>query len=175
MTKTIIRWFRCEAADSRTSLKKIAGRIRLLALGLLALGTLSISGCVGLTSATNPSGQQKQNTPGSAAMAVSPSSINFGSVAVGSIASQSITVSNTGGSNLSVTQDSISAQGFAVTGMPLPMTIGAGKQSTLNVVFSPKSSGRISGAVSVMSDASNSPASIPVTGTGVAATSLLNA
>ena len=156
-------------------MKTVAGRIRLLALGLLALGTLSISGCVGLTSATNPSGQQKQNTPGSAAMAVSPSSINFGSVAVGSVVSQSITVSNTGGSNLSVTQDSISTRGFAVTGMSLPMTIGAGGQSTLNVVFSPKQLGRISGAVSVMSNASKSPASVNVSGTGVAATSLLKA
>src|ERR1700737_5531108 len=55
------------------------------------------------------------------------------------------------------------------------MTSGAGGQSTLNVVFSPKELGRISGAVSVMSNASKSPASVNVSGTGVAATSLLKA
>lgn len=153
-----------------------AGRTGLLALCLLVLGTLSISGCVGLTGATNLSGQPKQNAPGTAAaISVSPPSINFGPVAVGSTVSQSITVSNAGRSNLIVTHESIAAQGFTVTGLSLPMTIGAGKQSTINLLFSPRATGRASGAISVMSNAANSPATVTISGTGVSTTSLLNA
>src|SRR5712664_1325252 len=187
VSNPIIRGFRRASEYSQTSgcglylepagkLMAGAGRTGLLALCLLVVGTISISGCAGLAGAANPSGQPNQPPPGTAAaISVSPPSINFGSVAVGSTVSQSITISNTGGSNLIVTQESITAQGFTLTSVSLPMTIGAGKQSTINLLFSPTATGIASGVVSVMSNAANSPATVTVSGMGISTTSLLNA
>ena len=187
MSNPIIRGVRCESEYFQTSgcglyleptgkLMAGAGRTGLLALCLLVVGTISISGCAGLAGAANPSGQPNQPPPGTAAaISVSPPSINFGSVAVGSTVSQSITISNTGGSNLIITQESITAQGFTMTSVSLPMTIGAGKQSTINLLFSPTATGIASGVVSVMSNAANSPATVTVSGMGISTTSLLNA
>jgi Abnormal spindle-like microcephaly-assoc'd, ASPM-SPD-2-Hydin len=142
------------------------------ALALLLFAVLSSSGCIGLTSATKP-GSGQQSTPGAATISVEPASIKFGSVGLGGTASQSVTISNGGGSNLVVTQASTTAAGVTITGISLPMTIGAGKQSTFNVVFSPKAAGAVSGVISVMSDLSSSPSTISLSGTGMAASAVL--
>jgi hypothetical protein len=102
-----------------------------------------------------------------------PASVSFGSVALGSSASQSVTITNGGGSNLKVTQASTTAAGVTITGITLPLTIEAGKQSTFNVIFAPKTAGALSGKVSVMSDVSSSPSTVSLSGTGMAATALL--
>jgi hypothetical protein len=142
------------------------------ALALLLFAILSSSGCIGLTGATKPKSSQ-QNTPGAATISVAPASVSFGSVAVGGAASQSVTISNGGGSNLTVMQASSTAAGVTITGISLPLTIGPGKQSTFNVVFSPKAAGALSGNVSVLSDISSSPSTVSLSGTGMAATALL--
>jgi len=147
----------------------IAHRALLL---LLFCGTLSISGCIGLANLPGSANQAK--SPSGISLSVSPGSVNFGSVAVGGTVSQSVTISNTSASSISITQESTVANGFTIGGASLPVTIGAGQQSTLNVVFSPKSQGAISGNVSVMSSASSIPSTVTVSGTGVAPQALLN-
>ena len=142
------------------------------ALVLLLFAILASSGCVGLTGATKPASSQ-QNTPGGATISVAPASVSFGSVAVGGAASQSVTISNGGGSSLTVTQASTTAAGVTITGISLPLTIGPGKQSTFNVVFSPKAAGALSGNVSVMTDISSSPSTVSLSGNGMAVTALL--
>ncbi len=142
------------------------------ALALLLSAILSSSGCIGLTGASKPASSQ-QTTPGAAAISVEPSSIHFGSVAIGGKASQSVTISNTGGSSLTVTKASTPAAGVTITGISLPLTIGAGKQSTFDVVFSPKAAGALSGVISVTSDLSSSPSTVSLSGTGMAATAFL--
>jgi hypothetical protein len=177
MSEAFIRGFRLECENSRTSSSKTdAGRFRLLALHLFVLGILSISGCTAVTGTTNTSGQQNQiTTATAAAISLSPPSVSFGPVAVGNTVSQSITVSNTGGSDLFITQASVAAQGITVSGISLPMTVSAGAQSTFDVVFSPIATGNVSGAVSVLSNASSSPATVAFNGSGVPATFLLDA
>jgi hypothetical protein len=142
------------------------------ALALLFSAILSTSGCVGLTGAAKPASSQ-QSTPGAAAISLAPASIKFGSVPVGGTASQSVTISNNGGSDLTVTQASATAAGVTVKDISLPLVVGAGKQSTFDVVFSPKTAGALSGNVSVMSDLSSSPSTVSLSGTGMAATALL--
>jgi hypothetical protein len=125
-----------------------------------------------LTGAAKPA--DSTPPPSAAAISVSPSSVNFGSVAVGGSVSQSVTISNSGGSALTVTQASTAASGITITGANLPMTVGAGKQSIITIVFSPQSKGAVSGNVTVMSNASSSPSTVAVSGTGVTAAALLN-
>jgi Abnormal spindle-like microcephaly-assoc'd, ASPM-SPD-2-Hydin len=145
-----------------------------LALALVFSCMISILGCTGITVAPAASTQKSQSAPAAAAISVSPQSISFGSVAVNGTLSQSVTISNTGGSNLTVTQASTSAGGFTITGMPFPLVIGPGSQSTLNILFSPKSAAAVTGDVSITSDAANSPASVAVSATGIPSTSLLS-
>jgi Abnormal spindle-like microcephaly-assoc'd, ASPM-SPD-2-Hydin/HYDIN/CFA65/VesB-like, Ig-like domain len=145
---------------------------RLAALLLLLCATLSVSGCIGLTGATKPA--SSPSTPAAADISVSPTTVNFGSVAVGGSVSQSVTVSNPGGSTLTVTQASTSASGFSITGASFPMTIGAGKQSIFTIAFAPQSKGAVSGTVSVVSDASSAPSAVSISGTGVTSSTLLN-
>jgi hypothetical protein len=141
-------------------------------LALLIFAILSSSGCVGLTGAAKP-GSSQQSTPGAAAISVEPASIKFGSVGVGGTASQSVTISNGGGSNLMVTRASSTAAGVTIKGISFPLTIDAGKQFTVDVVFSPKVAGVLSGNVSVMSNISSSPSMVSLSGMGMTATALL--
>jgi len=79
-----------------------------LALCLLVVGTLSIFRVapVSLARRIRPASQTSPPKELRRPFRCRPPSINFGSVAVGSTVSQSITISNTGGSNLIVTQES---------------------------------------------------------------------
>ena len=155
------------AAHSDSMSKKY---ISVAVLVLLAIAILSISGCSGIASAPGNS-----SSNGAATISVAPASIRFGSVPLTSTASQSVTIMNGGGSNLIVTQVNTSAVGVTITGVSLPLTIGAGKQFTFNVIFSPKAAGTLSGDISVMSDASSSPSTVSLSGIGMAATAVLTA
>ncbi len=136
--------------------------------------TLYSTGCIGLTSASkSPSTQQA--AAGAAAISVNPASIGFGSVPVGNTSSQSVTISNGGGSNLTITQANTTVAGVTLTGTSLPLVIGAGKQATFDVIFSPKAAGALSGDISIMSNLSSSPSTVTLSGTGMAATALLTA
>jgi len=167
-----IKWFvgaeKCAPQTNSTGKKAIP----VVALALLFSTLLPNTGCIGLTSASKPASSQP-STPGAAAISIAPASVGFGAVALGDTASQSVTISNNGGSDLTVTQISTAAAGVKITGMTLPLTISAGKQGTFNVIFSPKAPGAVSGRVSVMTDISGSPSTVSVSGTGMAATALL--
>lgn len=135
------------------------------------------SGSVAITSnASNPSltiilggtGIQPQIT-------ATPSTVSFGSVATGSNSSQAITLSNPGGANLTITQATVVGTGFGMTGLNVPITINAGKNTTFNADFSPASTGSAAGSITIASNAPNSPMTIPLSGTGVAATLVLTA
>jgi len=171
-TSNIYKRFGC--AGKRATPANSTGKkaVPVAALALLVSAILSTSGCTGLTGA-GKTGSSQQSTPGAAAISLAPASIKFGSVPIGDTASQSVTMTNNGGSDLTVTQASVTAAGVAVKGISLPLVIGAGKQSTFDVVFSPKTAGALSGNVSVISDLSSSPSTVSLSGTGMAATALL--
>ncbi|HEY6302398.1 MAG TPA: choice-of-anchor D domain-containing protein, partial [Terriglobales bacterium] len=101
-----------------------------------------------------------------------PASLAFGNVQVGSNSSQSETLTNTGGSTVTISQVTPGGSGFSVSGLSLPLTLAANQSVTFNAIFAPASAGVASGPLSVVSNASNSPLSIPLSGTGLAAGAL---
>ena len=165
--------FGATAKNDSGGAAKNASRVQTAALALLLSSVATLSGCIGLTSAQVQANQSKTSTL--APLMVSPNTVNFGTVAIGGTVSQSVTVSNPNASSISVTQASTTTGGLTISGATLPMTLAAGQQSTVNIVFSPKTSGNISGNVAVMSSASSSPSMVAVSATAVAAQSLLNA
>jgi len=100
-------------------------------------------------------------------LSVSPSSINFGTVIAASTSTQTITLTNTGTASLTVSQATVTGAGFSLGGLNLPLTLAAGQSAALNVTFAPSAAGSSAGSVAVVSNASTSPATIALAGTGV--------
>src|SRR4029077_9023632 len=109
-------------------------------------------------------------TPGS--LTASPASLSFGSVQVGNSQPLQGTVTNSGGSSVTITQAPVTGAGFSMSGMNLPVTLTPGQSATFNVTFAPQSGANASGKVSIASNASNPTLTIPFSGTGVTPGSL---
>ncbi|MBZ5550008.1 MAG: choice-of-anchor D domain-containing protein, partial [Acidobacteriia bacterium] len=101
-----------------------------------------------------------------------PSSLAFGSVQIGSSSSQSETLTNTGGSSITISQANVSGAGFSVSGLSVPVTLAANQSVTFNVGFAPTTAGSATGTLAIVSDAPASPLNIALSGTGLAAGSL---
>jgi hypothetical protein len=98
-------------------------------------------------------------------LGANPSSINFGSVAVGS--SQNQTGSLTaGGADIIITSASWNGQGYSLSGITFPATVTARNSIPFTVTFTPQDSVSASGQVSFVSNASDSPTTVTMTGTG---------
>ena len=102
-------------------------------------------------------------------LAVSPTTMAFGSVLVGSSKSQTGTLSASG-APVSVSSDSFTSSEFAVSGLKFPFTLAAGQTASFTLTFKPQTSGTATANLSVASDASDSPTRESLTGTGTATT-----
>jgi hypothetical protein len=100
-------------------------------------------------------------------LSVSSSSLSFGSVNTGNSSTQNLTITNTGNSNVTVSQVSASGTGFSLSGAATPVTLSPSQNMTVGVQFGPTVAGGVSGSVSIVSNASGSPASVALSGTGV--------
>jgi hypothetical protein len=100
---------------------------------------------------------------------VSPASLSFGNVTTGtSSATQSVTITNTGNSNVTISQISTGGAGYSVTGGSTPVTLTPAQSLVLTVQFGPAVAGSVNGSISIVSNANGSPASVTLSGTGVA-------
>jgi Abnormal spindle-like microcephaly-assoc'd, ASPM-SPD-2-Hydin/Cep192 domain 4 len=128
---------------------------------------LLFAGCQGL--AGNPS-------PGNGgSVASSPTALAFGNAQVGSNVSLSEKVTNTGGSTVTISQANVSNAAYSIGGLALPASVAAGQSVAFAVKFAPSAAGSASGSLSLVSDAANSPLTIPLSGTGVTAAGNLSA
>jgi hypothetical protein len=103
------------------------------------------------------------------ALAANPTSLAFGSVQVGNSTNVSETLTNTGGSTVTISQANLTGAVFSVSGLTLPLTLTANQSVTFTATFAPTSAGAVSGSLSVVSNASNSTLNIALSGTGTAA------
>jgi Beta-propeller repeat/Abnormal spindle-like microcephaly-assoc'd, ASPM-SPD-2-Hydin len=103
---------------------------------------------------------------------VNPTALTFASTSVGSVtAAQTVTITNTGTSTLDIT--TISATGdFTQTNTcasaPLFNTLAPGQSCSASVVFNPTASGSRTGTLSISDNATGSPQSVALSGTGLA-------
>ena len=100
------------------------------------------------------------------AVAANPTSLSFGSIATGSNSTLGATLTNVGGSTLTISQIAASGAGFSFTGINPPVTLTAGGKVNFSVVFAPQSGGSVTGGLVINSNGSNPTLSIPLTGTG---------
>lgn len=101
-------------------------------------------------------------------LGASPASLSFGNIAAGTTTSLSETVTNSGGSPITISQITPSGTGFGVSGITLPLTLAASQSATFSVSFAaPQSGGSMSGTLGIASNASDPMLSVSLAGTGV--------
>jgi hypothetical protein len=98
-------------------------------------------------------------------LVVAPAPLNFGSVTVGKTETEPITISAVG-TSVTVSSASSSSSQFALNGISLPLTIPAGQSESFNVVFTPQSSGAVSGSLTFGSNASAAQTTEAMSGIG---------
>lgn len=108
-------------------------------------------------------GGDATSTPG---FLSAPSSMNLGSVPVGSSQTQALTLSNSGGSSLTISAATVSGGGFTASGLTFPYTLAAGTSASLSLVFSPTAAGTNNATLSLSSNASDSLVNVSLTGSG---------
>lgn len=135
-------------------------------LALLALLSVCLAwtGCSGVSGAnnqvvTNPNPNQ------TGTLAVSPSTLNFGSVAVGSSASLTGTLSATT-ANVTVSSAAWNGSGYAVSGITFPVTVTVGQSTNYTVTFTPAATGSSPGNITFTSNATDASLQETFSGTG---------
>ncbi|HXM98369.1 MAG TPA: choice-of-anchor D domain-containing protein [Candidatus Dormibacteraeota bacterium] len=99
-------------------------------------------------------------------LSVSQASLDFGSVAVGSTSSQAVVLTNTGNSNVTISQISENGAAFALAGAATPIVLSPAQSTSITVNFNPAAAGSASGTVTVVSDATGSPNTVSLSGRG---------
>ena len=107
---------------------------------------------------------------GAPVVTLSPTSLTFAGQAVGTTSTaQMVTLSNTGGSTLSVSSISLTGTNpgdFAETNT-CGTSVAAGANCTISVTFTPMATGTRTASVSIADNAAGSPQTVGLTGTGV--------
>jgi hypothetical protein len=99
----------------------------------------------------------------------SSTSLSFGSFTTGtSSPSQNVTITNTGNSSVTISQITLSGPDYLMTGGGAPVTLSPSQNLTLTITFSPTAAGVLNESISIVSNATGSPATILLSGTGVA-------
>ncbi len=103
-------------------------------------------------------------------LGVSPATgLSFGNVTTGtSSPTQNVTITNTGNSNVAISQINLTGAGYSMTGGSAPVTLTPSQNITLVVQFSPTTTGSLPGSITLVSNATGSPTTISLSGTGAA-------
>ncbi len=105
---------------------------------------------------------------GAPQLSADSSNLSFGNIVVGSSSSAIITLTNSGNAPTTISGVNISAQSFSTSSALAGAVVSPAQSVALGIVFAPASATTFSGTITIASNASNSPISIPVSGTGVA-------
>jgi len=109
--------------------------------------------------------------PTGSPLTASPSSLSFGSTAVGAASTSTVTVSNPG--SAAVSMASIGVTGPFSEANNCGTSLAAGASCTVSVTFAPTAAGSATGTLSVNSSAPRSPLTVALSGTGVSSTTNL--
>src|SRR5580704_7042600 len=109
-------------------------------------------------------------TTAAAALTVTPTTIAFGSVAVGSEQTQTVHVENTGNDTATISKLTISGTGVSVSGMTAPATLAAGQTANLTVAYKPVAAGTLTASLAIASNATNPNVVVGINATATSST-----
>src|SRR6202522_1692271 len=146
------------ALDARSSL---AGPLAFMMMLAIMIAIAGLSSCTAYTSAKTP-----VKTTNSGMLSANLTTVSFGTVGVGKTTTQSVTVTNTGTSVVTIDQTAVTGASFT-TGVGSPAaSIAPGQSKTIQIQFAPLSPGSAAGGLTLISDASNSPLTVELVGMG---------
>jgi hypothetical protein len=122
-----------------------------LFFGLAILVTTVSIGCGG--------GSIANHKVAAGGLAVSPSALDFGQVAVGMDKQQTGTLT-AGDSSITVTSADWSGDGYSISGIVFPLTLRAGQSVPFKITFAPSRAGGSAGKISFQSDAQQGPQAV---------------
>jgi len=125
-------------------------------------GTMQIA-----VSGTGTAASSSSSTTG-AVLSVNSATIAFGSISLNTPATQSLTLSSTGSSAVTVSGATVTGTGFTLAGGTFPITLNPGQSAVLNVQFDPTATGAAAGQVTIASNSTGGATTlVALTGTGV--------
>jgi Bacterial Ig-like domain (group 3)/Abnormal spindle-like microcephaly-assoc'd, ASPM-SPD-2-Hydin len=144
-----------------------------------ASGTVLAAGAQTLTVIFTPTDTVDYNTAsvsvtltvnqGISTLSINATSVGFGNVALNQPATQTLTLSSTGSSSVTVNSAVLVGASFTLSGTAFPTTLAPGQTATVGVQFDPTVVGAASGTLTISSTSSSNPtATIALTGTGTA-------
>ena len=150
-----------------------AGKQTTITVAFLPTSVGSVSGNISIVSnvPTSPTsvGLSGAGIAATLTLGINPTSLSFGNVTTGTAsATKNVTITNTGNANVTISQITASGAGYLVTGGSTPVTLSPSQNLTLTTQFSPTVTGTVNGSISIVSNANGSPASVSLSGIGVA-------
>lgn len=106
--------------------------------------------------------------PGTPGLTLASTKVSFGNVNLNSPATQTVLLTSSGTSPVTISGASVSGAGFTISGLSLPLTLNPGATAMLNIQFDPTTAGSVTGTVTLSTNASPSTASVVLSGTGLA-------
>jgi hypothetical protein len=107
---------------------------------------------------------QPASSPTAPNLTISAASLPFGNVALKTPATQTLILSSSGSSPLTISAVTLTGAGFTMSGATFPVTLNPGQAASLTVQFDPTSAGAASGQIAIVSDGGN--ATVGLSGTG---------
>ena len=123
---------------------------------------------------TNAAGNANSNsatltvTTATLVLNANKTTLAFGNVTTSTNSTLTVIFTNAGNSNINISNVSVSGAGFTGSGVSSGQILTPGQTATLSVKFAPSAAGAVTGTATVTSNATTSPATIALAGTGVA-------
>jgi hypothetical protein len=155
---------RSQSPVARTAPFEISIRRRRVSAASMILVLVIIATLTIIAACGGGSGSSTTST-GTPAATLSSSSLTFSSGVNVASAAQTVTVSNSGTATLSFSGFSTSSSAFAETNT-CGTGVAAGASCTISVTFTPTAGGTVTGTLSIADNASGSPQSVALSGTG---------
>lgn len=99
-------------------------------------------------------------------VSLTPFTLGFGNVGVGHAGTQTVTLTNNGGSALNISSANVSGD-YSLVSNACPSVLTASAACALTIRFTPTGTGLRSGTLTVTDSAASSPQTVPLSGTGV--------
>jgi hypothetical protein len=158
----VMMLFRQITLGSNLAFRSEQGSVSLLD----TMGVMSSAGSLSVCNVTlSTSGSTVAGSP--SPLVANVSSLNFGNTGLASSAQQTVTLTNTGSSSVTISGVSVSGAGFTASGSVSGLIVSPSQSTVVKAAFTPFTLGNFTGSLTVTSNATNSPATLALYGTGV--------
>jgi hypothetical protein len=138
------------------------------ATGQIAISSNSTTGSTSTVTLTG-TGTTASSPQTSPQLAMSSTSLSFGSVTVNTGSTQSLTLTSTGTAPVTVSSAAISGAGFTIVAQSFPVTLNPTQSVTVQIQFKPTTAGAASGQITINSNSTTGgTALVALGGTGTA-------